>query len=169
VAGHPPAAASAPDRPLAGLAIEAVAGDRIRSVHRRMVRDGSAIDDASPPEALHDLRKRGKELRYLLELFGSVFPPTVVKPMVSALKGLQNVLGRFQDRAVQAELLRGLGDELAAKEGGPQALMALGLVAEALFADQHAARAGFAERFQLFAAPEQRALVRDTFPKLGST
>jgi CHAD domain-containing protein len=168
-AGLGPAPASAPERPLAGLAIEVVAGDRIRSVHRRMVRDGSAIDDASPPEALHDLRKRGKELRYLLELFGSVFPPAVVKPMVSALKGLQDVLGRFQDRAVQAELLRGLGDELAAKEGGPQALMALGLVAEALFADQHAARAGFAERFQLFAAPEQRALVRDTFPKLGST
>jgi CHAD domain-containing protein len=168
LAGLGPAPASAPGRPLAGTAIEAVAGDRIRAVHRRMVRDGSAIDDASPPEALHDLRKRGKELRYLLELFGSVFPPAVVKPMVSALKGLQDVLGRFQDCAIQAELLRGLGGELAAKEGGPQALMALGLVAEALFADQHAARAGFAERFALFAAPEQRALVRDTFPKLGS-
>jgi hypothetical protein len=39
---------------------------------------------------------------------------------------------------------------------------------EALHADQGAARARFAERFELFAAPEQRALVRDTFPKLGS-
>jgi CHAD domain-containing protein len=160
--------APAPERPLAGLAIEAVAGDRIRSVHRRMVRDGSAITDESPPEALHDLRKRGKELRYLLELFGSLFPRPVVKPMVSALKGLQDVLGRFQDRAVQAEVLRGLGDELAASEGGADALMALGLVVEALHADQDAARAAFAERFERFAAPEQRALVRDTFPKLGA-
>ena len=32
------------------------------------------IDDDSPDEALHDLRKRGKELRYLLELFGGLFP-----------------------------------------------------------------------------------------------
>ncbi len=64
------------------------------------------IDDASPPEALHDLRKRGKELRYLLELFGGLFPGAVVKPMVSTLKDLQDVLGRFQDRAVQAEQLR---------------------------------------------------------------
>jgi CHAD domain-containing protein len=168
LAGLGPAPTSAPEWPLAGVAIEAAAGDRIRSVHRRMVRDGSAIDDASPPEALHDLRKRGKELRYLLELFGSLFPQPVVKPMVSALKALQDVLGRFQDCAVQADLLRGLGDELAAKEGGPHALMALGLVAEALLADQQAARAGFAERFGRFAAPEQRALVRDTFPKLGS-
>jgi CHAD domain-containing protein len=165
LAGLAPAPASAPERPLAGLAIEAVAGDRIRSVHRRMVRDGRGIDDDSPPEALH---KRGKELRYLLELFGTLFPRSVVKPMVSALKGLQDVLGRFQDRAIQADLLRGLGRELAASEGGPDALMALGLVMEALHADQGAARARFAERFELFAAPEQRTLVRDTFPKLDS-
>ena len=30
---------------------------------------GRAIDDDSPHEALHDLRKKGKELRYLLEFF----------------------------------------------------------------------------------------------------
>jgi CHAD domain-containing protein len=168
LAGLAPAPAPASERPLAGVAIEVVAGDRIRSVHRRMVREGRAIDDQSPPESLHDLRKLGKELRYLLELFGSLFPPSVVKPMVSALKGLQDVLGRFQDREVQAEQLRGLGNEVVARKGGPEALMALGLVVEALSEDQHAARAGFAERFELFAAPKQRALVRDTFPKLGS-
>ena len=36
----------------------------------------------SPPEALHDLRKSGKELRYLLEFFAALYPPEVVKPMV---------------------------------------------------------------------------------------
>ncbi|HYN51355.1 MAG TPA: CHAD domain-containing protein, partial [Thermoleophilaceae bacterium] len=155
------------DRPRAELAIEAVAGDGIRSVYGRMVRDGLRIGDESPPEALHDLRKRGKELRYLLELFGSLFPGSVVKPTVSALKGLQDVLGRFQDRAVQAERLRGLGDELAAEPGGPPALMALGLAVEALLADQGAAREDFAERFETFASSQQRALIDDTFSKLG--
>jgi CHAD domain-containing protein len=158
---------AAAERPSAGLPIEAVAGDRIRSVYRRMVRDGSAIDDGSPPEALHDLRKRGKELRYLLELFGGLFPGSVVKPMVSALKSLQDVLGRFQDRAVQAELLRGLGDELAAQPGGPAALMSVGLVVEALHADQAAAREAFAERFEAFASARQRERMRATFPKLA--
>jgi CHAD domain-containing protein len=157
----------AAERPRAGLPIEAVAGDRIRSVYRRMVRDGRAIDDGSAPEALHDLRKRGKELRYLLELFGGLFPGPVVKPMVSALKSLQDVLGRFQDRAVQAELLRGLGDELAAQPGGPAALMAVGLVVEALHADQAAAREAFAERFEAFASVRQRERMRGTFPRLA--
>ncbi|HYH88090.1 MAG TPA: CHAD domain-containing protein [Solirubrobacteraceae bacterium] len=153
------------ERPNAALPIEAVAGERIRKVYRRIVRDGRRIDDGSPPEALHDLRKRGKELRYLLELFGSPFPRKVVKPMVSTLKDLQEVLGRFQDRAVQTELLREVREELAAEPGGPAALLALGPALDALLADQAAARAQFSDRFAAFAGSEQRAVVRDTFPK----
>jgi CHAD domain-containing protein len=145
--------------------IEEVAGERIRKVYRRMVRDGSRIDDESPAEDLHDLRKRGKELRYLLELFGSPFPMGVVKPMISTLKDLQEVLGRFQDRAVQTELLRDVRDELAAEPGGPAALIALGGALDALVADQQAARGEFAETFAHFAADKQRKLVREAFPK----
>jgi CHAD domain-containing protein len=158
-------ALAAADGPRSGVPIEVVAGDRIRSVYRRMVRDGRRIDDESPAEALHALRKRGKELRYLLELFGGLFPGSVVKPMISALRGLQDVLGRFQDRAVQAGLLRGLADELAAEPGGLEALMAVGLVVEVLHADQAAARRAFAERFDVFASPERRDAVRKTFLK----
>lgn len=169
LASSPPAAAGDADRPAAALAIEAVAADRIRSVHGRLVRDGGRIGDDSPDEALHDLRKRGKELRYLLELFGSLFPDAVVKPMVKALKELQDVLGRFQDRAVQCELLSELAPELAGLEGGPAALMASGLVVQALAADQRAARAAFAERFAHFSAREQRKLVRGTFPALAAS
>jgi CHAD domain-containing protein len=159
-------AGRAADAPRSGLPIEAVAGDRIRSSYQRMVRDGRRIDDESPADALHALRKRGKELRYLLELFGGLFPGSVVKPMISALKRLQDVLGRFQDRAVQAGLLRGLGNELAAEPGGPEALMAVGLVVEVLHADRAAARQAFAERFAPFSSPERRDVVRATFLKV---
>ena len=101
-----PPADDTEDRPRAALPIEAVAADRIRKVYRRMIRDGDGIDDDSPDEDLHELRKRGKELRYLLELFGSLFPDDVVKPTVKALKDLQDVLGHFQDRSVQTTALR---------------------------------------------------------------
>jgi CHAD domain-containing protein len=153
-----------PEGANAALPIEAVAGERIRKVYRRMVRDGSAIDDDSPAEALHDLRKRGKELRYLLELFGSPFPKSVVKPMISTLKDVQEVLGRFQDRAVQIELLHEIRDELAGERGGPAALMAAGALIDALVADQQAARDHFAETFSAFASKPQRKLVRHAFP-----
>src|SRR3954447_11095414 len=131
----------ADDQPNAARPIEEVAADRIRKVYRRMVRDGGRIDDDSPPEALHDLRKRGKELRYLLELFGAPFDQDVVKPLVAKLKGLQDVLGRFQDGTAHVAFLRGLAGELADEPAGPAALIALGSVLDAVEADQHAARA----------------------------
>ena len=140
-----------------------MAGERIRKVHARMVDMGSAIDDDSPADDLHDLRKRGKELRYLLELFGSLWSDDVVKPMVRSLKGLQDVLGTHQDREVQADHLRDLADELAGQVGGPEALLVLGVLVDRLAAEQHEARARFAEAFADFASKPQRKLVQRTF------
>ncbi len=143
--------------------IEAIAGERILKVRRRILRDGARIDDGSPAEALHDLRKRCKELRYLLELFGAVFGAKAVDPLLSALKDLQKVLGRFQDRAVQVETLRDLRHELAAEPEGPAALIALGPVLDALLADQDAARAEFAAAFADFAKAARRKRVEKAF------
>jgi CHAD domain-containing protein len=151
------------DRPDAARPVADVAGERIEKVYRRMVRMGGAIGDDSPHEALHDLRKKGKELRYLLEFFAALYPAEVVKPMVATLKGLQDVLGRFQDREVQAGALRALGDEIAVAEGGAAALMAMGVLVQRLAAEQDAARAQFAASFGRFAAEPQRKLVETTF------
>jgi CHAD domain-containing protein len=151
------------ERPDANRPILDVAGRRIRKVYRRMVAMGAAIDDASPAGDLHELRKRGKELRYLLELFGGLWPGDVVKPMVRSLKGLQDVLGVHQDREVQATYLRDLAGELAGTTGGPAALLALGVLVERLDAEQRDARGAFAERFAAFAADDQQAVVAKVF------
>jgi CHAD domain-containing protein len=151
------------DRPDARRPVVEVAASRIRKVYKQMVAMGQAIDETSPPEDLHDLRKKGKELRYLLELFGSPFPSAAVKSSVAALKGLQDVLGRYQDTQVQAETLHQLGDEVARQDRGPAALMAIGLLMDRLYADQTAARDEFAAQFAVFAATEQRELVKSAF------
>ena len=153
----------ADDRPDAARPIADVAGERIGAVYRHMVKAGRAIDDDCPAERLHDLRKTGKELRYLLEFFASLYPGDVVKPMVRTLKALQDTLGAFCDREIQADVLRSLGPEVAALEDGPEALMAMGLLVERLEADQAAARSEFGERFAAFASRPQQALVRATF------
>ncbi|HKG62972.1 MAG TPA: CHAD domain-containing protein [Solirubrobacteraceae bacterium] len=149
--------------PDADKPIEAVAGKRIRKVLARMLEDGGKIGAKSPAEALHDLRKRGKELRYLLELFGSVFPERAVEPLVDGLKDLQKVLGRFQDRAVQVETLHAMRDDLAVEPEGPAALIALGPVLDALLADQQAARKEFAAAFEEFGQAAGRKRVRKAF------
>jgi CHAD domain-containing protein len=150
-------------RPDAVRPIGDVAGERIGAVYRRMVKAGRAIDVETPAERLHDLRKMGKELRYLLEFFASLYPTDVVKPMVRTLKGLQDALGQFCDREVQAEALRSLAPEVAALDDGPGALMAMGLLVERLESDKDAARSEFGERFAAFASKPQRALVKATF------
>ncbi len=154
----------ADSRPDAARGIGELSGQRIGKVYRRMVRMGAAIDDASPPEDYHELRKKGKELRYLLELFGNpLYPPEVVRPMIKALKGLQDVLGRHQDREVQVAALHGLRDEVAPLPGGAAALMAMGALVERLGDDEEAARGEFAQRFAVFASRAQRELVKETF------
>ena len=99
----------------------------------------------------------------LLEFFQSLVPSDIVKPMVSSLKGLQDVLGRFQDREVQAALLRSMGDEVAALDGGAAALMAMGVLVQRLGEEQAQARREFAESFAAFSAKSQRKLVDQTF------
>ncbi len=158
------------DRPDADHSIDSVSARRIRKLHRRMVGMGEAIlaagggAQAVPAADYHELRKKGKELRYLLEFFGlALHDPAVVKPMIRALKGLQDVLGRHQDREVQVQTLRQIGAEVGALPGGHEALMAIGVLIERLERDAAAARAEFAARFGEFASSEQRELVKDTF------
>jgi CHAD domain-containing protein len=148
------------DGDAAATPVADLAGRRVATVYKRMVAMGSAISDDSPPEALHDMRKKGKELRYLFELFGSLWPAEEVKPLVSALKGLQDELGHFQDDEIQVAELRSLGPALAAAPGGTDSLIALGFVIEGLTSRQQQARAAFSRRFAAFAAPETRRVVR---------
>jgi CHAD domain-containing protein len=151
-------------RPDARRSIAEVAGRRIVKVYRRMVKMGSAIGYASPAQDYHELRKKGKELRYLLELFAArLYPSEVVKPMIRSLKALQDVLGRHQDREVQVATLFSLRDGIASRPGGAGALMAMGVLVERFAADERAARREFAASFAAFAAKPKCRLVEETF------
>jgi CHAD domain-containing protein len=155
---------SSHDRPAADRPVGTVAGKRIRKVYKRIVTMGRAIERESPAEDYHELRKKGKELRYLLELFGArLFAEEAVAPLVKSLKALQDLLGRHQDREVQIAMLRSSAEEVATLPGGGAACMAMGTLVERLRADEQAARDEFAERFAQLAAKRQRALVRETF------
>jgi len=148
------------DGPDASTPIRKLARRRFTALSARIVRDGRALTADSPPEALHEVRKRGKELRFLFELFGpSLWPASEVKPRVSALKGLQDVLGRYHDRHVQLDQLRALAPELANRPGGPDALLAMGSLIDRLESDQRRAQAGVAERLEAFARLDPRGLT----------
>jgi CHAD domain-containing protein len=145
--------------PTADVTVHDLASQRITKVYGQMVKMGKAIDDDSPAEDLHELRKVGKELRYLLEFFSSLYPAEVTKPFIKTLKGLQDQLGRFQDREVQANSLR----DLAPDVDDHKTLMAMGALVQRFIEEEIAARAEFAERFATFASKPQRAVVKEHF------
>jgi CHAD domain-containing protein len=152
------------DRPSAERSIGSLTGERVSAAYGRMLRMGEAIGEGSPAESYHELRKKGKDLRYLLELFGMpLFDRDVVDPLVRVLKGLQDLLGRHQDREVQVTLVCSLADEVAALPGGPSACMAMGVLVDRLAADEHAARREFPDRFRTLATEEWRVQIADAF------
>lgn len=152
------------NRPDAKAPVDQVASRSIRQLYRRIIRMGRAIDTSSPPQDYHELRKQGKELRYMLELFGRpLHDPDVVRSLIRSLKSLQDVLGRHQDREVQIETLRTLADAVVRRPGGPAALLAMGAMIDQLEADAAESRASFHRRFELFSSSQQRRLVRETF------
>ncbi|MGH3179119.1 MAG: CHAD domain-containing protein, partial [Streptosporangiaceae bacterium] len=67
--------------PAAGLALRTTG-----QAFRRIVAQGAAITQESAPESLHDLRKRAKELRYLLEFFAPLHEPVAYRKVVGELK-----------------------------------------------------------------------------------
>ena len=128
---------------------------------RRIAAHGAAITADSPPESLHDLRKRAKELRYLLEFFASLHDPVAYRKVVGDLKSLQDCLGDFQDSQVQREEIHALADAMLAERAAPAAtLLAMGEIAAKLTLSQAQARADFARRFARFAGPEGQERIR---------
>jgi CHAD domain-containing protein len=141
-----------------------VAARRTWRAYRSVVRDGRAIDDASPPEALHELRKDAKKLRYLLECFAGLYPDHDLSAVVKELKGLQDVLGEYQDCQVQTGSLQHLGQQMIEESGATAAtLIALGSVVEHLETRRRRVRGAFDDRFARFDAGPVRRQVKAAY------
>jgi CHAD domain-containing protein len=139
-------AASEQGHPTAGE----LADGSISRAYRRVARDGAAISASSPSEDLHGLRKRCKELRYALEVFAPVIDKDSRKAAVADLKGLQDVLGRFQDSEVQRHSLREFAEEMMAAGTPAQVVLAMGELVGHLDAEQDRARQDFDAAFARF-------------------
>jgi CHAD domain-containing protein len=135
-----------------------LASERTLRAVRKLVRQGAAITAHSPAESLHDLRKRGKELRYLLEFFAPFYDRATYRMVLSDMKKLQDCLGEFQDSQVQREELTTLARQLLEAAGPGHAalaatLLAMGEINARLAVNQQRARADFGRQFIRFAGP----------------
>ena len=97
--------------------------------YRKWSKAAGRLGEASSPEAFHDLRKKGKRLRYALEFLTEVYGKPA-RGLIKTLKSLQDDLGDHQDAIVAAATLRDLGTTT----GGPRlprgATFAMGVYTE---------------------------------------
>ena len=131
----------------------------ISAAYRRVARGGATISGDSPAKDLHRLRKRCKELRYALEVCAPVVAEGPRKRAVAELKGLQDVLGRFQDAEVQRQALRGFAEEMMADGTPAAAVLAMGELIGHLDAEQDRARSEFDGVFARFTRPSSQQLM----------
>jgi CHAD domain-containing protein len=153
-----------PSAPNGATPIVEAADARIWKMYRRVRKEGRAIGPESPPEALHELRKSCKKLRYLIEFFRSLFPDEQTGQLIKILKQLLDNLGAFQDYQVQAETLQGFA-ELMVAEGktSTRTLLAMGILVGDLLERQQQAREAFDQRFARFDDPVNRQLFHQLF------
>jgi CHAD domain-containing protein len=117
----------------ARLPVIDVACKRIWRIYRRAIREGNAINVESPAEALHELRKTCKKLRYLMEFFQSLYPAARIRELIQVLKTLQENLGNFQDYEVQVTTLKKFSHQMVAESGvSPDTLLAMGMLIDGL-------------------------------------
>jgi triphosphatase len=111
--------------PSAPSVLEAAPG-LIAGQHKKVMKRAKRVSRSSTYEELHDLRKKGRRLRYAVEPLVGVYGKPAGK-LVERLKNLQDVLGEQQDRVVAADLL-----EEVALAGGfpPEAAFYLGVEAQ---------------------------------------
>jgi CHAD domain-containing protein len=125
----------------------------VSRAYRRVDRDGALIRPDSPAAELHGLRKRCKELRYALEVFAPLIDRAAGRRAIADLKGLQDVLGRFQDAEVQRRALRGFAEEMMAEGTTAGAMLAMGELIGHLDVEQERARREFDVAFARFERP----------------
>ena len=95
-------------REMADEPVTAAAPALISRRYRKWRKAAKRLDENSPPEDFHDVRKKGKRLRYTLEFVSDIYGKPAQK-LIKPLKALQDDLGDHQDAIVAAGYLKELG------------------------------------------------------------
>ncbi len=136
-----------------------LADELVWNIYQLALEEGNAITDDTEAEALHELRKTCKKLRYLMEFFQSLYPENKIRELIQALKGLQDNLGEYNDLHVHRSIL---GDFIK-HSSDADANKACRQVMKFLKKRQVKIRRRFSERYALFSSPGIQEEFRDLF------
>jgi CHAD domain-containing protein len=147
-----------------------LARTRIEHTFHQVARRARAIKTQSPSAQVHALRKKCKELRYLMEVFRPLCDPGSYKQVIGDFKELQQVLGDFQDGEVQAAGLREFAAAMMSGGNTPvDTLLAMGQLSAEFDARQKRARAELDAHHESYLGPRAAKHVALLIGSAGST
>ena len=153
--------------PQANEPIGAVLRPAFVKLHRRCLRDGRRIKRSTPNAQVHDLRKRCKRLRYLLDVFHPLYPRKARTRMVAALKSIQDDLGVYQDCDSQLANLDRAGSIIATQHSSDEEvqrwLKTQGVLSESIRERQRNSLVSFKARFRRFDVASRKEDARRLF------
>lgn len=139
------------------------ADQKIWQLYKRVIKQAEAIDRDSPPEALHRLRKSAKKLRYVLEFFQSLYPAKPMEKSLDHVKALQDVLGDYQDVAMQQIRLQQFSEEMQKINTPTKTFLAMGFLINDFESRKRKTKDRFAVQFEKFQKTENRATYEKLF------
>jgi len=142
-----------------GREVFTLADELIWNMYQLALEEGSAITDDTEAEALHELRKTCKKLRYLMEFFQSLYPARRIRELIQALKGLQDNLGEFNDLYVHMHILK----KYIKHRSDTDENKACKQMIHFLEHRQVKTRNRFAERYAAFSSPDNQGEFKDLF------
>jgi len=95
-----------------------------------------------------------------MEFFQSLYPENQIKHFIKNLKGLQEVLGNFQDYAVQENTLKQFGEEMLTNNVPANTLLAMGVLIQNLGTLRGNARQNFSAKFSTFKHEENQSAFK---------
>jgi CHAD domain-containing protein len=129
------------------------------TAYRRIVKIAAPVSGSTEPDQLHRLRRRCKQMRYLMDAYASVYAVQAQRQVVSALKGLQDCLGEIQDVDVQRRQLADLAETMRRRDADVDTLLAIGALRDRLLRRDAAARRILERRLERFCSATTRARV----------
>jgi len=140
-------------------AVYKLADELIWNMYQLALEEGNAITDDTEAEALHELRKTCKKLRYLMEFFHSLYPARRIRELIEALKGLQDNLGVFNDLHVHINILK----KFIKQSSDINTNKACKMMINFLEQRQVKTRNRFAERYMAFSSPDNQGEFKELF------
>lgn len=156
------------EAPRAALPIRKAANKSIWRSYYRILKAGKIIMphdaelDAEGIAAVHELRKEGKKLRYLLESFSSLYSGDELRGPIKSLRKLQDTLGGIVDAEVQALALQQLAARLDSHSGGP-ALRTVHLLLNDCNRREKACLNAFGRRYRKFTTRSRHRAFKQIF------